>query len=168
MNDIMLFGNKGEFAIQLGLHPNKKKCKLCFWAKGKKIGTFTRGAELDDSIKVYYQFSGNREDYYLPILDGMNPSQIIEYLVLEALVLVSSSKDEDFEEYQRRAKLHLNFGSQFTNDSSDLILLNKDDNVIIIYNPEKEEHIYEFVISFNTFSQVYEEYITYCLTNGLV
>ena len=33
MDELLIFGDKNNFAIQLALHPNIEKCKLCFYVQ---------------------------------------------------------------------------------------------------------------------------------------
>lgn len=76
MNDIIIFGYKNIFSIQLGLNANKEKCKLCFYVQGKKMGSFTKGGELKYSIKAYEVFTSKKEIYYEPGFEKMTPPQI--------------------------------------------------------------------------------------------
>lgn len=168
MEDILVFGEKDNFAIQLGLHPKIEKCKLCFFVKGKKIGTFTKGGELKHSINSYLKFINNKENYFTQPFESMTPTQICKYLVDDLFILGRSSNREKIAEYERRKKMHLFWGSQFTNDGADIILLYKDSEVKFIFRPPKKVVSIEFKISYNYFCNVFNKYIEYCNKNNLV
>lgn len=168
MDDIILFGKKEEFAIQLGLHANVEKCKLCFFVQGKKMGSFTKGGELKYSVKAYDTFTANKEHYFLPAFEGMTATQIDKYLVIDLFSLGKSSKKEKVEEYERRKSLQLFFGSQFTNDGCEIILLYKNNKAIFIYKPPKKTTSDKYILDYEIFCKVFDEYIVYCIKNKLV
>lgn len=168
MDDVIVFGDKNNFVIQLGLHTNIEKCKLCFYVQGKKMGSFTKGGELNYSIKAYKIFTINKESYYDPIFEKMTPAQISKYLVDDLFALGRSSNFTQIEEYNKRKRLHLFFGSQFTNDGSEIILLYKEDEVKFIYSPPKKTTADEYIVDYEYFCKVFNKYIDYCISNKLV
>ena len=168
MSDTILIGDKEDFAIQLGLHANIEKCKLCFWVQGRKMGSFTKGGELKYSIKAYNQFIADKESYYLSVFDKMTPTQINHYLVNDLFSLGRSPKKEKMEEYEKRKKIHLFFGGQFTNDGCDIIVLYKDSKVIFVYRPPKKAISHTYNTSYGNFCKVFDEYIEYCNEHSLL
>jgi hypothetical protein len=161
MSDIILFGKKDDFAIQLGLNTNHEKIKLCFWVENRKMGSFTKGGELKYSIKAYKKFVENKENYYSPVFENMTPTQIRKYFIDEMFVLVKSNKKEKIEEYNKRKEFELFFGFQFTNDGCFIELLYKNNHVEFIYEPPRK------LAHYKTFCKVFDEYIIYCNENNL-
>lgn len=168
MGNIVLFGNKEEFAIQLGLHANVEKCKLCFFVQGRKMGSFTKGGELKYSIRAYNTFIANKERYFFSVFEKMTATEIVKYLVIDLFSLGKSTKKEKVEEYEKRKNLQLFFGSQFTNDGCEIILLYKNSEAIFIYNPPRKVVSYKYVIGYDILCRVFDEYISYCAKNRLI
>jgi hypothetical protein len=165
--DIVLFGNKDDFAIQLGLHVNPEKCKLCLRVQGKKMGSFTKGGELKYSVKAYEKFAQGQESYYDSVFDKLTPTEIRKYFVDEMFALGKSNKKEKVDEYEYRQRFLLFWGIQFSNDGSFMKMLYKDENVIVVYEPPKK-NADKYVTSFLGFCEVFEEYIDYCRDNNLI
>jgi hypothetical protein len=163
-----IFGDKTDFAIELGDTKTAGKYKLCFWVQGKKMGSFTRAGELSSSIKAYNTFKENKERFYLPVFDKMSPSQILKYLVTDLFTLGRSNKPEKKEDYERREKFFLFFGLQFANDGCSIKLLYKDKKVIFNYGPPKKTTANNYETTFDNFCKVFEEYIEYVTKNKIV
>lgn len=168
MENIKFFGNKEIFGIQLGLHDNLEKCKLCFWVKGRKIGSFTKGGELKYSIKAYTKFKDSKEKYYKSIFEQMTPTDIRKYFIDDMFSLGKSNKPEKVKEYEMRANFTLFFGEQFTNDSSFTKFLYNKNEVIVIYEPPKKLIAVKYNIQYPQFASAFDEYVEYCYKNKLV
>lgn len=168
MENVITFGEKNNFAIQLGLHPNIEKCRLCFFVTGIKMGSFTKGGELQYSLKAYQKFISSKEMYFVPTFEKMTPIQINKYLIDDLFLLGRSSKKEKIEEYEKRKKLHLFWGTQFTNDTTEIILLYKDSEVRFIYRPPKKATARECKVGYDYFCKVFDEYIEYVNKNNLI
>lgn len=168
MSENKIFGNKTDFAIELGDTKTAGRYKLCFWVQGKKMGSFTKAGELSSSIKAYTIFKNNKERFYFPEFDKMSPKQILKYLVADVLILANSDKKEKKDEYERRHALYLFLGLQFSNDGSSTRLLYKNKNVIFIYSPPKTVNADKYETTFENFCKVFEEYIEYVTKNKVV
>jgi hypothetical protein len=163
-----IFGDKTDFAIELGDTKTAGKYKLCFWVQGKKMGSFTRAGELSSSIKAYNTFKENKERFYLSVFDKMSPTQIANYLVTDLFTLGRSKKTDKIEDYERRQKFYLFFGLQFANDGCDILPIYKDNNVIFIYSPPKTTNADSYETTFDNFCKVFDEYIEYVIKNKIV
>ena len=165
MNEIVLFGNKENFAIELGLSKTPQRSYLCFWTMGKRLGTFTRSGELKYSIRAYLHFLANKDDFYNAIFDAFSPSEIDHFLI--GYFFTEGRGGVSDEETEERMKLGLIFGDQFANENGSFSILYKDKKVIFIINRPMKGPVYRCDIDFKTFCYVFEEYIAYANAHNL-
>lgn len=165
---VFFFGEKDAFAIQLEVPSSPDRCKLCFWVEGKKMGSFSKGGDLKYSIKAYNYFSGNKEQFYFSEFEHMDPTQITNYLLSSLFVFGQSQKKENQEEYERRRKMILFWGPQFTNDGCSIVTLYNDNEVFFIYTPPKKVESKKYIVDYGVFSSVFKKYISFCSDHKLV
>jgi hypothetical protein len=165
IENLLLFGKKENFAIEIGATKNVKKFKIRFWVEGKSIGSFTKSGELKHSISEYKKFVHNKESYYLSLFDHLTFARIHYYLTDISLLL--SDNDEDLAEFEIRKKFYRFFGDQFSNDSS-IILLYKESIVIFLVTKNGSEKIEHYQVEYEKFDNVFREYIAYCELHKLI
>ena len=166
MSESILFGNRESFGIELGFSKTPRKYKLCLWVQKKRIGSFTKSGELKYFIKAINIFIAHKDEFYLPVFETKTPSQIVQFLVNDLFALGKSNKKENHDEYELRLKFYLFLGFQFSNDGSSIILLYRNNIVQFIYNPPKKATAEDYAILFVDFSNVYNEFINYCIANS--
>ncbi|RFZ94724.1 hypothetical protein D0C36_04075 [Mucilaginibacter conchicola] len=166
MEETILFGDKEKFAIELGFAKKKSRYKLRFWTEGIAYGSFTKSSELGDSITQYQKFINEKEKYYRAVFDDFSPKEIMYFLV--DFFLLGDTDGITDEEIEKRIELYIFFGEQFTNQTSSLLLLYKKPNVIFIIQRPNDGPVDRYNISFDTFCQVFEEYIVYAQNNNFV
>jgi hypothetical protein len=165
MKETILFGNKEDFAIELGFTKTKWKFKLCFWISEKRLGNFSKAGELKYSIKAYRKFIDNKDFYYLPLFDELTPSQIFDYLV--NFDLIYSTKENDIKESDKRIKFYLFFGEQFANETGGFLLLYKKGSVVFVVKRPMDGPIETYEIDFTFFCSIFDQYIEYCVRTEL-
>jgi len=166
MEEVILFGSKADFGIELGFTKIKRKFKLRFWLKSKPLGSFTKSGELRNSIRAYNKFVNNNESYYLPLFDIFSPAEIFHYLV--GFYFTDDRENVSQEEIDKRMEFDLFFGEQFSNQTGGFQLLYRYPNVIFIIKRPKDGPVDNYEIEFGTFCKVFDEYIAYVTINDLI
>jgi hypothetical protein len=160
-----LFGNKETFAIQIETGSKPDKNKLCYWVIGRKVGNFTKGADIKTIRTSYQKFQQQNEAFYLPELEPFRLEQLREFFVEGLFELVASASMESVEEYQRRRKVSLDWGIQV--DGFNVTLLSKRDSVLFFYTPPRQGSKLE-IIPNDIFRSVFEAFLKFCDDNKLV
>src|SRR3954469_1492899 len=112
MKNLILFGNKEIFAIQIETGSKLDKNKLCYWVTGRKVGNFTKGGEIKTIRTSYQKFEQQNDEFYLPQLEPFRLEQLREFFFEGLFELAGSGSMESVEEFQRRQKVLLNWGIQ--------------------------------------------------------
>ena len=166
MDGTLLFGEKENFAIELGFTNKPKKYKLGFWIKGKRLGSFTKSGELKYFSRAYYEFINRKDTQYLQIFDNFSPKEIDFYLI--GFFFTNECKRMSEEELNKREKFHIFFGDQFANQTGNFHLLYHNNNVIFIIKRPMDGPVDRYEILFEDFCRVFDEYIEYVTANNLV
>jgi hypothetical protein len=166
MKETLLFGDKKNFAIELGFTKSTKIFKLGFWINSRRLGSFTKGGELKYSIREYQNFICNKDFFYRSVFDDMTPSEIFDYLLL--IFFRPAGKKLIKDDAESRKKFHLIFGDQFTNQNGSFLLLYKDNEVIFIVKRPNDGPVDRYNVDFNVFTKVFNDYIRYVGINNLL
>lgn len=167
MKESILFGSKGNFAIELGFSKNPQKFYLQFWLQNLQMGNFKKADTLEMSIDAYKKILQKKENMYLPIFDDMIKEDIYKTTLLW-------DENEDRDEYFARTKIfdEINifpfFGVQFMNQVSFHIVLYKDYILRFVWRNDFGKPINEASIKFTDFCAIFEEYKKYCEENKLI
>ena len=163
MKESIIFGNKANFAIEISPTKIKKKFYLRLWFKGLHMGNFERADYLDDSYKQYKKIVEKKEKMYLPIFDNMNIEDIFKHVFH-----LDFSKDEDVAKYDELTDQGIrgHFGYQFSDTKSAQILLCIKDDLWVIWQNDFGDPILNAKIDFQYFSQIFEDYIKFCIVNN--
>ena len=132
------------------------------------MGSCTKGGELKYSISTFYKFTQNKSEFYIPIFDSMSPVEIRKYFIDDEYWLMMSEKEEDAVELANREKLHLFFGSQFSNDGCFIQFLYNNNLVIVIYEPPRTLNAKKYLVEYDEFCGVFDQYVSFCKNNRLV
>jgi|GEM_PF-2670665 len=165
MKNIILFGSKEIFAIQIETGSKPDKNKLCYWVAGRKVGNFTRGGDIKTIRASYQKFKKQNEEFYLPELEPFRLEQLREFFAEGLFELVASASAESIEEYQRRRKIILDWGIQV--DGFNVILLSKPNDVLFFYTPPNQGSKLEIVPN-DIIRSVFDEFLRFCDDNKLV
>jgi hypothetical protein len=169
MSDVTIFGNKGNFAIEIGATKKPKMFKLCFWINNLRVGLFTKAGKLSESVKAYGRFTNEKQNYYLSLFDTMKVEEIPFYLLgIDKTTLKENITAKDF---GFRTNLYLNiayFGEQFFNSNGDVFFLYRSPNVLLIICKKGVLDAIAQEVEFEYFKQVFEKYISYCQGNNLI
>lgn len=167
MKESILFGSKGNFAIELGFSKNSQKFYLQFWLQNLQMGNFKKADTLEMSIDAYKKILQKKDNMYLPVFDGMTKEEIYRNIILW-------KEEEEEDEYYARSEMLDNlgvyplFGVQFMNQVSFHFLVYKNDFLRFVWQNDFDKPINEASIKFTDFCAIFEEYKKYCEENKLI
>lgn len=162
--NVTVFGDKKEFAIQLGLGSSLSRSKVCLWANEVQIGDFKKSAEIEDIVSSFEAFLLSKEKYYFSEVTNFSASEIDRFFVEDYFSYLMGVPGISGEEIDRRRRVILYWGRQL--DGMNLLFLYDLVNVSIFYmtkttGPKVEK------IGLDVFKNVVVEFLEYCEVNGL-
>jgi hypothetical protein len=165
MSDVISFGEKETFSIEVGRTKKPAKFKLRFWVRNNAVGDFKKADDLRPSVNEFKRFIEKRDAFYLDLFDHLQAKRI--YYFLLGMNYDPIDREKEPEGFARRLEFLLHFGNQFFSATSGIILLFKGEKVIFLV-PKIGGAIDTEEIPFSYFNNVVNKYITFCDQEGLV
>jgi hypothetical protein len=161
--EVIYFGKKEKFSIELGYAKKPNKYFLRFWIKELPMGTFKKAGTLDFSINTYKSILLKKDSMFLPEFENKTGEEINNY------TRGNPNKKEFAQRLEKLVPLYklAFFGPQFTDTQSEYLILYRDETLRFIWKNDFNQPLYESSVPFVEFCKVFDEYIKYCHDHSL-
>lgn len=163
-DEIIYFGKKENFSIELKNGKKPKKYFLRFWINNLPMGAFKKAGTLDFSINTYKSILQNKDSMFLPEFENKTGEEINNY------TRGNPNKKEYSQRLEKLVPLYklAFFGPQFTDTQSEYLILYRDEKLRFIWKNDFNKPLYEAFVPFEEFCKVFDEYVRYCQGHNLV
>lgn len=169
VDDIIKFGDKKEFAIEI--KPNKlpKKFYLKLWFNNLAIGDFKKAGSLDYLVTDYFKFLKNINFITDDEFECMSEEEIFNDIVFD--IATERTQEEEDKLVDRMNRFSWDVGDfQFNQFTFLLINLKKEDRLtVLVYEMDgvNKPKLHVFSVRKDYFFKVYKEVICFIFDHNL-